>query len=161
MKNTILKYGVYAGLIILVMMLLSWFFFMPNLDYHSTERLGYVSMFLALSMIFFGLRAYRSEQGGLLSFRKGVQVGTLINLIPSTFMFVYTFFLFQLKGQEFMEWSMSAMSPEEAAAMEAQLAQMPEWVQSPFFQGFVMFMTVFILGLIITLISAGILRKTA
>lgn len=161
MKNPIVKYGLIAGLIMIGMMLISWFLFMPYLDYRSTERLGYVSMLLALSMIFFGLRAYRAEQGGLLSFGKGMQVGTLINLIPAGFMFVYTFFLFLFKGDEFMEWSMSAMSPEEAAYMETQMAQMPDWVQSPFFQGFVMFMTVFILGLVVTLISAAILRKTA
>ena len=160
MKNLIVKYGIYGGIILVAMMLLSWFLLMPNLSYQMAEVFGYISMFLALSMIFFGMRAYRKENGDILSFGKGMQVGTLINLIPSGFMFIYTFFLFQFKGEDFLEWSRGAMSPEELAAMDEAMATMPEWIQNPAFQGVVMFATVFIFGLIITLLSAVLLRKS-
>ena len=53
-----------------------------NLD--NSDLIGYGSMVIALSMIFFGIKSYRDNyQNGAIKFTKGLQVGLLITLIAS------------------------------------------------------------------------------
>lgn len=160
MKNPILKFGVYGGLILVGVNTISWLFLHEHLSYRNSEILGYAAILLATSMIFFGVRSYRGQVAeGAMTFGKAFRVGTLINLVLSGFMFVYAFLFFALMGDKFQEWAQGAMPAEQWAEMEAQMAQLPAWVMTPLFQGALMFVTVFLIGLIVTLISALVLRN--
>jgi len=164
MKTTILRYGIYAGLVLVGLSIISTSF-MYQLGYTGAEILGYAGILIALSFIFFGLRHYRDVQNaGQLTFGQGLKVGTLINLFPSTFMFVWSALFFQIWGDDFQVWAdehyKASMNAEEYAAYQEQLAQMGDWYTNPIFQGVVMFLTTFILGIIVTLVSTLILRKT-
>ena len=71
MKSTIIKYGVYGLLTGFVIFSLHLFFGIENLDYSTNEILGYVSIFLSLSFIFFGIKHYRDHvNNGVVSLGK-------------------------------------------------------------------------------------------
>ena len=165
MKNTTLRYGIYAGLVLVALSIISTSF-MYQLGYTMAEVLGYAGILIALSFIFFGLRHYRDVQNaGHLKFGEGLKLGTLITLLPSTFMFVWSILFFAIWGDEFQVWAdahyQESMSSAEYVAYQEQLTQMGNLYTNPFFQGLIMFLTVFILGFIVTIISTLILQKKA
>ncbi|MDZ7343233.1 MAG: DUF4199 domain-containing protein, partial [candidate division KSB1 bacterium] len=85
MRKVTLTYGLLAGVIISVLMVLGLALWEKGaIDFDNSELIGYGSMVVALSMIFFGIKSYRDHyQNGTLKFGKGLQVGALITLIAS------------------------------------------------------------------------------
>ena len=81
MKATVLKYGLYgliAGLVIFSIHLS----FLESFDYSTNEILGYISIFLCLSFIYFGIKHYRDKvNNGVLSVGKGIGIGVLIAIM--------------------------------------------------------------------------------
>src|SRR5215210_668865 len=88
MKKNILIYGLIAGVIVSVLMLLSMNYISHcegNVDYTTSMVIGYASMLLAFSLVFVGIRNYRDKyNGGVISFGKAFKIGILIVLIAST-----------------------------------------------------------------------------
>ena len=82
-----------------------------------------------------------------------------INSIASAFMFFHSAFFFFVQGDAFLEWYENSLSPEEWEVAQAQMAQMGVYFMNPWFQGLVMFLTVFLLGLIISLVAALVLKR--
>src|ERR1043165_378707 len=85
MKKIILTYGLIAGAIVSAMMLISMPLYnkgLISLDYG--ELIGYTTMVIALSMVFFGIKSYRDDhQNGAITFGKALQVGLLISVIAT------------------------------------------------------------------------------
>lgn len=82
MKNTVLKYGSYGFLTGIVIFTLHLVFGIKNLDYSTNEILGYVSIFLSLSFIFFGIKHYRDRvNDGTISLGKAIAIGVLISML--------------------------------------------------------------------------------
>ncbi|MDX1477170.1 MAG: DUF4199 domain-containing protein [Saprospiraceae bacterium] len=155
MQQTITKYGVLAGL---VMVALGWanFFVTRPMGYGAAEVGGYLSIIVALTFVYFGIRHYRDMvMEGVISFRKAVRTGLLISLIPAFFMLISTIIFMVTFGDQWMDWAMESMSDEQ----RAQYAAAPPWMLNPLFQGVVMFGTVYLIGIIMTLISALLLKR--
>lgn len=159
MKTIILKYGIYSSLVLVVVFGLTWLIWGTSLDYSVAETIGYLSMIIALSFIYFGIKSYRDEIGeGTVAFGEALKVGTLIALLPSAAFFIYTAILFAVKGEELVANTYQNIPEEQLAQFEAN----KELFLNPFFQGAVMFATVFVIGFIIALLSSWLLqRKTA
>src|SRR5690349_3829626 len=85
MKKIILVNGVIAGIIVSAMLLISHpLVERGTISIDNGMIVGYASMVIALSMVFFGIKAYRDQyQNGSISFGKGFQIGILIALIAS------------------------------------------------------------------------------
>ena len=85
MKRIILTYGIIAGAIVGTMLLIT----MPlyengTLHFENGEWLGYTTMVIALSLVFFGIKSYRDNHAyGSISFWNGLKVGLLITLMAS------------------------------------------------------------------------------
>ena len=83
MKKTVLTFGLIAGAILSVMMLIT----MPFHDvigFDRAEVVGYTTMVLAFLLIFFGVRSYRDNvAGGTVRFGRALGVGVLIGLDAS------------------------------------------------------------------------------
>ena len=79
MKPTILKYGGYgllAGLIVFSIHLS----LLDTFDYSTNEILGYISIFICLSFVFFGIKHYRDKvNDGIVSLGKAIAIGVLIS----------------------------------------------------------------------------------
>ena len=156
MKSTILKYGIYAAVTIVGLFAAETIIWGMTLDYKTSEALGYLSMFISLSFIYFGVKAYRDEEaGGSISFVQALKVGALIALLPAAAFFLYNVGFFTLYGEQFAEYSLQSMSAEQRAQLEAN----KELFMNPFFQGLVMFLTVYVIGFALSLLSAMVLQR--
>lgn len=156
MHRITLRYGFLSALLLLISFGLSWMLFGTRLDYRTAEVLGYLSILVALSLIFFGMKAYRDQaMDGQLSFGQGFRAGLFILLLPSLGIFFFTVIYFYLAGDRFFEYMEAQLPPEQWAQYEAAR----EWFVNPWFQGAVMLGTVLALGLVVVLVSAMILRR--
>ena len=82
MKNIVVKYGVYGFLTGLIIFTLHLTLGINNLDYSTNEILGYVSIFLSLSFIFFGIKHYRDKvNNGVVTIGKAIVIGLLISVL--------------------------------------------------------------------------------
>lgn len=156
MKSPIFRNGVYSMLIILMVFTATQLIWGFTLPYRTSEVIGYLTILISLSFVFFGIRAYRDEKnGGEITFGKALQVGILITLFPSFAFALFTIVQFLLQGEEMMEYYRQNMPVAEQEKWGENL----EMLQNPFFQGVIMFLTVFMIGFIITIISAMVLKR--
>jgi hypothetical protein len=85
MKKIVLVYGTIAGIILGAM----WFITAPlwdngTLNFDNGMFVGYATMVVALSLVFFGVKTYRDDQqNGVITFGRAFKVGILITLIAS------------------------------------------------------------------------------
>ncbi len=87
MKLTILRYGIYAMLALLVLTTVHSFIVMHNVDYTTAGSTGYLTMILSMIFVFLGIRHYRDKvNGGYLNFGQGLKIGVPIVLIPAVFL---------------------------------------------------------------------------
>jgi len=168
MKRIVLTFGLISGAIMSVLML-STVPFMHKIGFNRGMVIGYTTMVLAFLLVFFGIRSYRETVGGgQISFGRGFTVGILITLISCAFyvgmwLIVYYNFLpdFGDKyGAYIIEQSRAAgASAEEIAKQAAEMQDMKRLLDNPFLNAAVTFLEPFPVGLIITLISALVLRR--
>ena len=81
MKRIVLIYGIIAGIIVSALMLLTMPFGQENPDFENSEIIGYLGMFVSLSMIFVAVYQHRKQNGGTISFGKAFLTGLFVTLI--------------------------------------------------------------------------------
>ena len=173
MRKVTLTYGLLAGAIISVLMLLAivlWGKGVINFD--NSMFIGYASMVIALSMIFFGIKSYRDNyQNGAIKFVKGLQVGLLITLIASL-MYAASWETFyqtipEIKAtfmDKYAEHTLNKMkakgvSPVEIDQKAKEMAEMAEIYKNPVIRFGFTVLEILPVGFIITLVCAAILRR--
>lgn len=168
MQKIVLTFGLIAGGILSVMMLLTMPF-MEQIGFDRGEIIGYSTMVLAFLMIFFGIRSYRENVNhGVVSFTRACKVGLLITVVASacyvaTWQVVY-FKLVPDFGQQYAAHTATKMkasgaSDAEIAAKVAQTEKFMEMYKNPFINISITFLEPLPVGLLITLISAGVLSR--
>ena len=138
-------------------------------SYHMNEVIGYATMIVALSMVFFGTRHYRNTVGGgSLTFGQGFKIGTLISFVAALIFGIFTVMLFTVfipdLGERYLEVYRQMAEQGNDPALQAQMEQFEankELFLSPIFQGFLMFITVFFIGEVIAVISSLFLKRKA
>lgn len=169
MKKVVLTFGLISGLIVVVLMLSSMVLKTYQTDYHLAEVIGYGSMIVSLSMVFFGVRSYRDNyQNGSISFGKAFQVGILITLI-SACMYVAGWMIYsEISGPEMMneyfqhsinEINTSAAPAAEKAAKIKEVEMWRNWYKNPLLKMALTFMEILPVGLVVTLLCAFILKR--
>src|SRR5579862_5501206 len=170
MKKTVLTFGVIAGLIISVLMngalLLS-----NKIGPGHSMVLGYTIMVASFLLVYFGIRSYRdNELGGRISFGRAFACGFLITLITTVFYVVSWEIIFFNFMPHFMDGYFAAqihkvqsagLDPATTAARVAAIQHSQELYQNPFVNAAYTFIEPLPVGLIITLISAAVLRRKA
>lgn len=173
MKKTVITFGLIGGVIIMIFtFIIATLCDRDMIAFERAEIVGYASMVIALSMIFFGIKSYRDNQGGgKITFWKGVQVGVLITAIASALYVVggeaYTAYnpgfapkvMEKYKEMETRKMEQKGASKEEIDATIKQMSDMMKLMENPLFRVPIYLIEIFPVGLIITLISAGLLRK--
>jgi len=167
MKQIILRYGIYSTIFIIALMSV-FFFLVRNLDYDKQEVAGYLSMLVSMIFVFLGIRHYRNEKNnGFLTFGQGLKIGVLIVLFPAVcfglFDVLYTSVLNPHWMSDYNNYYLTHFKQSlPAAEFEAKKKQMEASMKlfsNPVTQFFIMFITVFIIGFIVTIISALALRR--
>jgi hypothetical protein len=170
MRRIILINGLIAGVIVSAMLLISHPLLEKGvLNFDNGMLVGYASMVIALSMIFFGIKSYRDQyQHGSITFGQGFRVGILIALIASVvYMVTWEVYYNVTDGRfnkQYTEYYIDKMKSEGATQEEISKAQeeMDAWSQmydNMFIRLAMTLMEIFPVGLIITLIAAAVLRK--
>ncbi|WP_318312159.1 DUF4199 domain-containing protein [Flagellimonas crocea] len=167
MKKTVLRFGAYGAITICILFMISWFV-LDHLSMSTQEVMGYVSIVVSLSFVYFGIRHFRDkENDGKVSFKKALTIGILISLITALTFGLLDVLYTEVLNPDFMDdyygevvETMRANLP--AAELDAQLAQLEaerEQFSNPFVSFTIMSATVFIIGCIVTLLSSLILQR--
>jgi len=169
-KKTILTFGLISGVISSVLMLCT----VPFLHRIGNDRaliLGYTSIVLSFLLVFFGIRSYRDNVAdGHISFGKAFGIGLCITLISCMFYVATWEVLYHTVFPDFMDtYSASMISKAQASGASAQEVQakideiqrMKVMYANPLYNVMMTFIEPFPIGLLITLISAAVLRKKA
>lgn len=167
MKKTVLRYGLYGAITICVLFLLSWFLG-ADFDFSTQEIIGYVSMVVALSFVYFGIKHFRDiENNGVLTFKKGLTIGILITLITALAFGIIDVIYVEFINPDFMaEYYTTTIEQlkttvpaeelqEKLTALEAERALF----SNPIMSFLMMAVMVFGIGFIISLISALVLKR--
>jgi len=167
MKKTVWKFGLIAGGILSVMLVITLPF--ASSPEGVGEILGYTTMVLAFLLIFFGIRAYRDNvAGGSVSFGRALAIGTLITAL-SSICYVATWELMYFKFAPNMAARFNAVavekakrgatSPEEIQRKTAETERFLAAYKNPLMNSAITFLEPLPVGLVITLVSAGVLRR--
>lgn len=168
MRRIVLTFGLISGAI-LSLMLVAMVPFVEQIGWDESEVIGYSSIILAFLLIFFGVRSYRDTVGGgRLSFGRGFAVGALIALVGSacyvaTWQVVYRTVApdFAARYQEYQLEKERAAGASEAALAErrVELQRFAELYENPLINIAITFIEPLPIGLVMALVSAGILRR--
>jgi hypothetical protein len=170
MKKIVLTFGLIAGAILAAIgVVLAQMCVNGTMDPDKSEILGYSSMVLAFLLTFFGIRSYRDNvNGGTISFGKGFQVGILMTLIACAVYVVsweivyYNFipdFADKYAANVIRRMEEKGESPAKIQQTQQEMTEMKRMIRNPLINAGLTFMEVFPVGLIVTLVSAAILRR--
>jgi hypothetical protein len=168
MKKTVMIFGLISGAIMGAMMF-GTLSLLGKIGFDKGEIVGYTGIVLAFLLVFFGIRSYRENfGGGMISFGRAFAVGILITLISSAcyviaweiiyFNFMHGF-ADQYAAHMVDQVRASGAGPEAIQAKLQEVKKFKELYENPFFNAAITFTEPFPVGLIITLISAAILRR--
>lgn len=160
MKNYIWKYGIIGGLVSSFLGTLNWIVIAKPFGVSVSQTVGYLSILVSLLCIPFGVKYFRDKLNqGMVSLGQAFKIGLGITSVAGIVMALHSYLFFTFQKEEFMKWQRSGLSEAELAAYNEQIAQSPDFVFTPWFQAIVMFLMVFLFGLVVNLISALILKK--
>jgi hypothetical protein len=168
MKKTVLTFGLIAGIIMSVLMdgtvLLA-----GKIGSGHSLLLGYANLVASFLLVYFGIRSYRDNTlAGQISFGRAFACGILITLITTvcyvaTWEVIYFNFIPHFMDSYFAalihKAQSSGLDPATTAAKVADIQHTQQLYQNPFVNMAYTFIEPFPVGLIITLISAAILRR--
>lgn len=168
MKRIVLTFGLISGGILAVMMLVTTLF-MDQIGFDKGAVVGYTTMVLAFLLVYFGIRSYRDGiGGGAVTFGRAFRVGIAIVAVASccyvaTWQFVY-YRMMPDFGEKYAAHLIEkaragGASAEELAKQTQDLEKFQEMYKNPLVNVGLTFLEPLPVGLLMTLIAAGILRR--
>jgi hypothetical protein len=171
MRKIVITYGLVSGAILTCFFLLGMYLWQKGIiSFDNGEYFGYGSMLVALSMVFFGIKSFRDDQSGKsIGFWKGAQVGILISLLAS---FIYAAgwevyvqtnpkmdFMAEYTEHYIGKLKEKGTPQEQIDKTVSEMASMQEMYKNPLIRFGMTLAEILPVGIIVTLISAGILRR--
>jgi Protein of unknown function (DUF4199) len=168
MKKTVLTFGLISGAMMAAMMFAT-LPFVDKIGFDKGVIVGYTTMVLSFMLVFFGIRSYRENvAGGSITFGRAFAVGILITVISCVcYVVAWEIIYFKIMpdfadkyvSHVIEKAKASGASPEAIQAQVQEMKKFKEMYDNPFFNAAITFTEPFPIGLIVTLISAGILRR--
>ncbi len=170
MKRIILTYGLIAGGIVGGMLLITMPMYEKGiLKFENGQLLGYSTMVISLSLIFFGVKSYRDREGkGVITFGTALKVGLLISLVAALMYALCWEISYNTMSGDFLkqmtEQQIAKMKNDGATeiAMQEAAKQQEEFAtiyKNPIFRFGITLMEIFPVGILISLLSAALLKK--
>jgi ABC-type sugar transport system permease subunit len=173
MRKVTLIFGLLAGVIVSVfMVIIMKLCENGTISFDNSDFIGYGSMVIALSMIFFGIKSYRDNfQNGAIKFGKGLQVGMLITLVASLLYAAAgeTYYQIDPEGQaavmdKYANHHINKMkeqgaSPAEIEQKVKEMAGMKEMYKNPLLRFGMTLAIILPVGVVVALLSAAVLRR--
>ena len=168
MKKTVLIFGLIAGGIMSLMMIVT-LPFVEQIGFDKGAIIGYTTMVVSFLLVFFGIRSYRDNvAGGSITFGKAFLVGILITIV-SCLCYVGTWEVIYFKFmpdfvERFSKYAIDKVIASGASTdvINAKVEEMKNFAamyRNPLINAAITFTEPFPVGFIMTLISAAILRK--
>jgi len=168
MRRTVWTFGLIAGAILSIMMLIT-VPFADRIGFDKSLIVGYTSMVLGFLMIFFGVKSYRDNMGGgSISFGRALTIGLLITVIASvcyvaTWLVInYTMmpdFADKYAAYAVEQVRKSGASQAEIDAKAKEMEHMKVMLKNPVTNAASTFLEPLPVGVLLALISAAILRR--
>lgn len=167
MQKIVITFGIIAGVI--VSSFLAILFSGEKVDFENGELIGYSSMIIGLSTIFFAVKTYRDKhQAGVISFGKAFQIGLYISLIASTLYVLTWMVITNTSGKDYMTeyYNYTEEKLRESDTSEAEIQvkldeikELQEIYKNPLVAIGVTYLEILPIGLLVSLISALILQR--
>ncbi len=167
MKKTVLKFGLYGAITICLLFVLAMSLG-DGLDYSAQEIIGYSSMIISLSFVFFGIKHFRDKQNnGLISFGQALKIGLLISLLTALAFGILDTIYTQFVNPDFateyytnyIEQLKETVPADELDEAIATAESQKELFSNPIMAFLLMAFTVFVIGFIISLLSSLVLQR--
>lgn len=169
MLRTILIFGLAAGLVVALPMNLMMIFGKHGDGSHSMVT-GYLLMLLAFSFTFVGVKRYRDRTlGGVIRFLPALLVGLGISAVASLIYVAAWEITLHTTDFAFIDDYSRAMidgarakgaSADKLAKLTAEMATMRTQYANPLFRLPMTFVEIFPVGLVVSLVTAGLLRNS-
>ncbi|GAA0699630.1 DUF4199 family protein [Dyella sp. LX-66] len=170
MLRTILKYGLIAGLVVGGFELATFVLFsgMPPLKYGMV--VGYTTMLIALSAVFVGIKRHRDvDRGGVIGFWPALGVGLGISFIAGIFYVAAWEAVQSMMHMDFASSYAQAIiasqkakgaSAEALAKLTTEMEAFKVQYANPMYRLPMTFAEIFPIGVLVSLVSAGLLRNS-
>ena len=168
MKKTVLTFGLIAGAIMAAMMFAT-LPFMHKIGFDKGLIVGYTTMIVAFMLVFFGIRSYRENvNDGHITFGRAFAVGILITVIACVcYVIAWEILYFKFMPDFWDKYTRYVIEKVKASGatqqvIDAKLLEMKSFksmYDNPIINAAMTFIEPFPVGLIVTLISAAILRR--
>lgn len=170
MINVILRYGIIGGLIVAIPMVWRMLAAQPGENPLGGMLVGYLVMIVALTTVFLGIKQYRDKVlGGVIKFGPAFLLGLGISFVASVFYVVGWEISIAFSKFDFAAWYSNSLleSAQASGASAAELAKVTADIESfqklyanPLLRMPMVFIEIFPVGVLISLISAALLRKS-
>jgi len=172
MQKTIIRFGLISGAISSILLVLLTTIgraigFETFAEYGVW--FGFTSIIISLTLVYFGIKSYRDQHSeGRITFGKAFQIGIAVTAIScvcyALTWLIFYFNFFPTFMEDFGVYHLQKMredgkSAAEIAQQAAEMAKANAQYQNPFYNFAVTFMEPFPVGLLMTLVSALVLKK--
>jgi len=169
MKNTVLKYGLYSFLTAFGLFFIA-LYFGQGLAFKTQEIVGYATMVTSLGFVYFGIKHYKNhELNGEIDFKTAFVIGALISMFAALgFGLMDAIYITKINPDFTAQYlayeynlleARTDLSIDEIKLEKLSLQKQSEAFGNPYIVFFIMFMMVFVIGVIISLLSALLLHK--
>ena len=152
----------------LAAMIILFLLFRENQRWELQQVLGYITIMLSLSFVHAGIKYWRdNDNAGHLTFKEGLKLGTFITLLPAVAFGLFTWLKMSVLDPEFINkyyaYHLAKIWESSTAAEGEQMLQRLELEKklfaTPFMQFGAMFLTVLLIGIVVTVISSLLLQR--
>jgi hypothetical protein len=168
MKKIVLVFGLLSGALAATLMTVNMLF-LDSIGFDRGMYVGYTVIVISFLFVYFGIRSYRDNVlGGRISFAKGFQAGILITLISSlcyvgawlvTYPTLFPDFADKYTAYMVEDKRNSGASQAEIDEAVREAEAIKRLLDNPLTNAAVTFTEPFPVGLLVTVISAAVLRK--
>jgi hypothetical protein len=167
MKKIIKKYGVYGFVSSLILFQIA-FAIGENYSYSTKEILGYLTIVIALLFVFFAIKHYRDKENqGKLTLKNGILIGLSITFFVALGSaiadYIYVTILYPDFVTDYSNYQLeklkTTLSADDFEVKRQEMMNNIKTIGRPEVMALVMFITVIILGTIITLLSSLLLQN--
>jgi len=168
MLRSVFVYGAIAGSVIIATMILG-LVLSGGEGAGASHWFGYLTMLIALSVIFFAIKRHRDKElGGVIKFSTAALLGLGVSTVAGLFYVIGWEVHLAMTDHAFInQYTDAAIARKQAAgvtgaeleAFIAEMHQMKESYANLFYRAPMTFIEIFPVGIIVTLVSAALLRN--
>lgn len=163
MNKIILKNGLFGSIIVSALLVFVTMYMRANPEKEVSMLIGFTVMTLAFFFLVWGIKQQREANNGSISFGKAFMTGFWISLIISTiYVLVWLIILYNFFpnfAEHYTDMAIQKASPDEVEKVTEEMNSFKEMYKNPIMVILFTYMEILPLGIVISFISALILKK--